>query len=89
MALIAAVFVFLKLFGGSSGNTTKSENFLSVTPTDSKSVIYLVDANGERKQVSGSGTLYANNGSLVVESGGATAKLDATRLDCCQFGNFL
>lgn len=81
MALIAAVFVFLKLFGGSSGSTTKSENFLSVTPTDSKSVVYLVDANGERKQVSGSGALYANNGSLVVESGGATAKLDATRFD--------
>lgn len=78
---IILIFIGIKVFGGSSDTPANQGNFLSVSAHDAKSTIYISDTDGKKSQISSSGSLYADKGSLVVESGGAIAKLGASNFD--------
>ena len=81
IGIIIVIFIGIKVFGGNSNAPADQGSFLSVSAHDSKSVIYISDADAKKTQITSSGSLYINKGSLMVEAGNANAKLGASTFD--------
>lgn len=82
IAVVIAIFVFVKFFFSSDATTVNaSTDFISVTPVGNTSAVSITPASGSKKTLSATDKFYTTDSLLKIEAGSATGSIRNSFID--------